>query len=74
MARIDKDAMDALKLVREFLHLYGHDMMEDRFYTSYHFRHNFLLVISEVDKVVIRDAKRSTRKPRQTKPKEIPTT
>ena len=72
MARLDKDAMDALKLVREFLHLYGHDMMEDRFYTSYHFRHNFLLVIGEVDKVVIRDARRTKRATR--KPKEIPTT
>jgi hypothetical protein len=72
MARIDKDAMDALKLVREFLHLYGHDMMEDRFYTSYHFRHNFLLVIGEVDKVVNREARRTKRATR--KPKEIPTT
>ena len=72
MARIDKDAMDALKLVREFLHLYGHDMMEDRFYTSYHFRHNFLLVIGEVDKVVNREARRTKRAAR--KPKEIPTT
>ncbi len=72
MARIDKDAMDALKLVREFLHLYGHDLMEDRFYTSYHFRHNFLLVIGEVDKVVNREARRTKRATR--KPKEIPTT
>ena len=71
MARIDKDAMDALKLVREFLHLYGHDMMEDRFYTSYHFRHNFLLVVGEVDKVVNREARRTKRATR--KPKEIPT-
>ena len=66
MARIDKDAMDALKLVREFLHMYGHDLMFDQFYTSYHFRQNFLLVVGEVDKVVIRDARRTKRVPKKT--------
>ena len=66
MARIDKDAMDALKLVREFLHLYGYDLMHDEFYTSHHFRHNFLLVADAVDKVVIRDARRTKRATKKT--------
>ena len=66
MARIDEDAMDALKLVQEFIHLYGHDWMGDTFYTSYHFRHNLLLVADAVDKVVIRDARRTKRVTKQT--------
>ena len=74
MAQLDKDAMDTLKLVQEFIRMYGHDWMEDTFYPSYHFRRNLSLVANAVDTIVIRDAKRSTRKPRQTKPKEIPTT
>jgi len=67
MARIDEDAMDALRLVREFLHMYGYDLMGDTFYTSYHFRQNFLLVAGAVDKVVSRDARRTTRVTKQTK-------
>lgn len=66
MARIDKDAMDALKLVREFIHLYGHDLTWDTFYPSYHFRHNFLLVADAVDKVVNRDARRTKRATKKT--------
>jgi hypothetical protein len=66
MARIDKDAMDALKLVREFLHMYGHDLMFDQFYMSYHFRQNFLLVADAVDKVIIREARRTKRATKKT--------
>lgn len=61
MAKIEKDAIDALKLVHEFLSMYGRDLMEDTFYPSYHFRHNYSLTYKTVREVVSREERRKKR-------------